>query len=263
MLGKFAYGLTDWDLEDERVDLWLLRDCGGTWEFLGTTTTTYEGTHVSVEGVEDTGGRVYYPIPAEKELGPGRHRVHMVARGDNSTADVYIEIVPPGTPIFVSDVDGTLTTEETEEFFDLLTGDTPQINPWAAQVLGTLAAKGYHPVYLTARPEFLGARTQAFVRERNLPPGIVHTTLSSTGALGNAAVGYKTGELAMLAQRQLVPDWVFGNTDSDAEAYENAGIEPVEQRIFFRFDDPYGGRRIESYEELLDEVDALPDLCAR
>lgn len=53
------------------------------------------------------------------------------------------------------------------------------------------------------------------------------------------------------------------DTDSDAEAYENAAVEPLEQRIFFRFDDPHGGRRIESYQELLDELLALPDLRSR
>lgn len=261
VLGKFAYGPTDWDLEGERVDVFLLRGCTGDWESLGTTTTTFEGTHPVVEGVEDTGGRVYMQIPADKALGPGRHRVHMVARGDLTRADMYIEVVPPGTPIFISDVDGTLTTSETEEYGALLSGSTPEVNAGAPQALGILAERGYHAVYLTARPEFLGRRTHEFVRERGLPPGIVRTTLNFEGALGNAAIEYKTTELAALAARGLYPDWVFGNTDSDAQAYENANVLPKDRRIFFQYDDAHGGRTIQAYGELAADLGALPDLC--
>ena len=66
----------------------------------------------------------------------------------------------------------------------------------------------------------------------------------------------------MLKQKGLVPSFVFGNKESDALAFDNAGVEPKERRFFFQFtDEVYGGRRIESYEELLAEFEALPDLC--
>lgn len=261
VLAKFAYGPTDYDLEDEQVDAYLLRDCTGDWEPLGSLRTTNEGDHGAVEGVTDTGGRIYFEIPADAQLGPGRHRVHFVVRGDGSRADQYVEVVPEGTPLFVADVDGTLTTSETEEFFDLLSGTLPAVQPGAPAALQALAAKGYHPVYITARPEFLGTRTQQFVHDRGLPPGIVHTTLNYDGALGDAAIAYKLGELQALAVRGLVPSWAFGNTSSDADAYDMAGIEPVAQRVFLQYDDAHGGRRIESWDELVAELEALPDLC--
>jgi hypothetical protein len=261
VLAKFAYGLNDWDLEGERVDLFLLRGCGDTWESLGTTTTTYEGEHEEIEGIVDTGGRVYFQIPAAQTLEVGRHRIAMFVRGDGSHATVDIEIVEPGTPFFLADIDGTLTTTETEEFTALLSGVLPEVNPNAPEALWELVFRGYRPMYLTARPEFLGARTLAFVEARGLPPGIIHTSLNYTGALGDVAVEYKSGELAMLAARGLVPHWVFGNTSSDADAYEAGGIQPLAQRIFFQFDDEHGGRRIEDYAELLGEFDALEPLC--
>ena len=77
----------------------------------------------------------------------------------------------------------------------------------------------------------------------------------------DAAVGYKTGELAWLSGKGMLPAWAFGNTDSDAEAYDNGAIQPLNQRIFFQYDDAFGGRRIEAYTELLSEVDALPAVC--
>lgn len=259
MMAKFAYGLTDWDLEDERVDLFLLRNCEGEWEPLGSATTTYEGNHPTVEGVEDTGGRIYFQLPDRLPL--GRHRVHMVVRGDDSRADTFIEVVEPGTPIFLSDVDGTLTTFEWERFVDFLVDSIPEVNEGAPEAFALLVERGYRPMYLTARPEFLGDRTYEFVAERGLPQGIIHTTLSATGAMGSEAVDYKTAEFATLAARGLVPIWVFGNTDSDAEAYDNAGILPLEQRVFFEYEDSFGGRTISSYLELIDEFEALPAVC--
>ncbi|NVB36932.1 phosphatidylinositol transfer protein [Pseudenhygromyxa sp. WMMC2535] len=261
LLGKFAYGTIDKDLKDEQVDVYVLRGCSGEWELLGEAWTTEEEAHATVEGVEDTGGWVYFEIPAGQELELGRHRVHMVVRGDLSSADGFIEVVEPGTPLFLSDIDGTLTTYESEEFVDLLLGTVPDARPYAAAALSALQDKGYHAMYLTARPEWLVERTREFLDVRGFPPGLVHTTLWFEGALGSAAETYKSDELERLADKGLIPAYVFGNTDSDAAAYEDAGIEPLDHRIFIEFDDPNGGRTIQSYQELIDEFEGLGNLC--
>jgi hypothetical protein len=264
IIGKFAYfiGVNDKDISEEEVDIYLLRNCQGPWEKLVTVKTTDDGQHPTVEGVEDSGGRVYYKIPPEKALGLGLHRVHMVVAGDLTTTDLYLQVVEPGTPIFVTDVDGTLTTSENVEFVKLLQGTLPDAHVDANKALSALAEKGYRPMYMTARPEFLVERTREFVKARGLPFGLVHTTTTLTGALGGNAVEYKTGELKMLADRGLVPSWVFGNKESDAEAYHNGNVQPVNQRVFYQFtDNAFGGRRIEAYTELLGEIGALPGAC--
>ncbi len=257
-MGKFAYGGNDWDLSGERVDLYLLRNCEGDWEPLGPTYTTFDGDHPTVDGVEDSGGWVFFQL---NQLPLGRHRVHMVVRGDDSRNDTYIEVVEPGTPIILSDIDGTLTTSEWERAGDFLNNNIPDVNPGAPEALHALVDLGFRPMYLTARPEWLGNRTYEFIELRGLPPGIIHTTLSATGAQGNSAVTYKSGELDAIAAKGLVPTWVFGNTDSDATAYDHAGIQPLDHRVFFQFDDPYGGRRIESYFDLLPDFMALDPVC--
>ena len=61
-------------------------------------------------------GRYYFDIPAERQLAAGRHRVRLVVAGDGTSTDLFIDIVLPKTPIFVSDVDGTLTSSENVEF---------------------------------------------------------------------------------------------------------------------------------------------------
>ena len=212
-----------------------------------------------MEGVEDTGGWVYYDATS-LGLEEGRHRFLMVVKGDLTSTEVFVDIVPSGTPIIVTDVDGTLTTTENEEFTALLTGSLPNANPDSAEVLTALAEKGYRVFYMTARPEFLGRRTREFLDANGYPLGLVHTTLSFTGATGQAAADYKTDELAVLAGRGLVPSWAFGNTATDAEAYVNANIQPDDQRIMFQFTDDVGqSRRIEAYSELLPEIAAAPD----
>lgn len=262
IIAKLAYGLSDKDLKDEKVDVYLLRDCGSSWEKLGSTMTTNEGVHATVEGVDDSGGRVYFQIPDGQKLGLGRHRVHLVVKGDLSSTDLFLEVVPKGAPMFVSDVDGTLTDTETAEFPALLTGTLPGVHTDAAKAFRVLASRGYRPMYLTARPEWLVQRTRDVLDENGFPPGIVHTTVGLTGATGSAAATFKTGEMTMLAGKGLVPAWGFGNTASDADAYENAMIQPIDHRVFYQFDDmAHGGRRIESYTQLLDELTMLPIVC--
>jgi hypothetical protein len=262
IIAKFSYGAIDKDLKGEDVAVYLLRDCAATWEMLGTAQTTQENEHSTEEGVADSGGRVYFQIPPGKELGLGRHRVHLVVRGDLSKTDLFIEVIPPSTPVVVTDVDGTLTGTETEEFSALLIGQLPTVHPGAAEAFQVLASKGAHPMYMTARPEWLVGRTREFLDAYGFPPGIVHTTTDLTGATGASAATYKTGELAMLAAKGPIPDWVFGNTDTDAQAYDNGGVSPLAHRIFYQFDDTaYGGRRVESYTDLLPELQALPSYC--
>lgn len=263
ILGKFTkWGFPlDKDIEGELVHVFLDRDCAGAWEELGTTVTTVEGEHPTVQGVEDSGGRVYFEIPGDQQLGPGRHRVHLIVEEFWNTADLLIDVVPEGAPLFVSDVDGTLTTSENEEAWDFLLDTIPEANPYAPEALNLLASKGYRPMYITARPEWLDSRTRAFVNQHGFPEGIIHTTQTFTGGMGDSAATYKAGEFALLADKGLHPSWLFGNKDSDSTAFATTPVPPG-QRIFFQFtDETNGGRRIESYQELLAEFELLPDLC--
>lgn len=269
VIGHFAYGkaIAELKVKDEDVDVWLNRDCGAGWEKLGTVATTDAPTGPAIEGVADDAGRVFFQIPAANPLGVGRHRVRMVMAGDLTFTELFIEVVEPNTPIFVSDVDGTLTTSETAEFNSLLTGALSAANDGAPEALSALAARGYRPMYLTARPEWLVERTREFVRDRGFPPGIIHTTTS--GALpanGTAAIDFKSGELAALKGKGLTPSFVFGNTDTDASAYDKSQVQPVSHRLFFQFGEPdgglvFGGRRFESYRTLLSDFLQLAPVC--
>jgi len=261
VIGKFSYNTADKDLKDEEVDIFLERDCGGQWEKLGTALTTNENAHPEVEGVPDTGGRVYFEIPKDKTLPLGRHRVRLVVAGDHSSADLLIDVVPKQTSVFVSDVDGTLTESENAEYPALLTGDLPKAQPDSPAVLKALADKGYRPIYVTARPEWLTGRTRAFLDQHGYPRGIIHTTTGLTGALNGAASDFKSKELQAFVAKGLTIAWAFGNRESDTDAYEAAKIQPKDHRIFLQVDDKNGGRRIEKYAEMLATVNAAPKAC--
>lgn len=246
VLGRMAYG-PDLGLVDEDVDLWVLRGCAGTWEKLGSTRTTTKGSHETIEGMEDDGGRVYFPIPEAQRLGVGRHRIRLVVAGDRSQTDQYVEVLPRGTPFFVSDVDGTLTErlatdshlvcDEESELPALLRtiieGALPQprLHEGTSAVFGTLARAGYRPFYLSARSELLGGNTRAFLREAkrgdgrgDLPAGIVHTTFTLLGAKNEAAEAFKADELARLEAKGFRVVLGFGNRTSDQEAYVAANV---------------------------------------
>lgn len=260
VLAKFAYGMVDTDLKDEEVDVFVRRGCGASWEKLGTaTTTTNETHHPSVDGVEDRGGQIFFKIPDGATLDVGRHVLRLVVAGDLTWTEVLVEIVNPGTPMFVSDVDGTLTSSENVEMLKVLEGKIPDAHPGAATAFRILVEKGYRPMYLTARPEMLVPRTRAFLRAHGFPLGVVHTSPATFGAgMGASAAAFKKTELAALTALGLEPRFGFGNMPSDSEAYEAAGIDES-RRIFYRIDGTYKGRRIESYDDLRAEFSVLPN----
>jgi len=264
IIAHFAYGITDTYLEDEDVDVFVQRDCASGWEALGTaTTTTGSAPHAPVEGVSDPGGRLYFEIPEARRLGPGRHRVRLVVQGDGSSTDLFIDVVPPKTRFFVSDVDGTLTSSENIEYAALLVGVTPATHSGAPEALRALAAKGYRPMYLTARPEWLVQRTRDFLEEHGFPPGIIHTTAWELGPVGNGgAAAFKTEELRMLAAKGLVPTFGFGNMPTDSQAYA-AAIPVVNNRFFYQISGEFTGRRMDTYDELLPELGRVAAVCKK
>lgn len=265
-LAKFAYGPFDDDLVDEDVDVYLLRDCAAApanpaWEHLGTATTTQDGDHTTVYGIEDSGGWVYFPIPAARALGLGRHRLRFVVRGDHSVAEQFIEVLPPSPHFVVSDVDGTQTETETAEFTAVFFGTDPAAQPHGAESLAAFAARGYRIFYLTARPEWLAGRTHEWLDAHGYPPGLVHTTMTFTGSFGGSAETFKTDELTDLVQR--FPDSVFigiGNTASDEAAYHNIGL-PSPRAFLYQFTPSSSGTRIDDYANLLPVAGAAPNYC--
>jgi phosphatidate phosphatase PAH1 len=259
-MAKFAYGARDLDVKGETVDVYLLKGCAGSFQKVGTVSTTHDGEHETVSGVADTGGRVYLNLG---KLPVGRHRVHFVLKGDASRTDAYIEVLKPDQKVFVSDIDGTLTSSEFAELPALLKSELPAAHEGASAALKRLTNLGYRPFYLTARPEALGERSRAFLKANGFPPGILHTTLSFSGAIGEGAKAFKAAELADLKAQGMKPVFAIGNQASDAEAFTTAGIASKSVFLYQRTDDMFGCTRFESYTALLPIFGKAPSACVR
>lgn len=260
--GNIAGGIIDNDAQDEDVDVYLLRDCGTTWKKLGTYRTTNDNEHSTEEGVIDNGGHVYLDIASVEPtpLGVGRHRVHFVMKGDLSTTDLFIEVLPEGAKIAVTDIDGTLTTSESASFTEAFGLPSPDANPGAPEALTTLARRGYYLFYLTARPEWFVQKTRNWLDEKGFPRGIVHTGFSLIGETGTAAINLKSTELSTLKSKTgVTPTYGFGNTETDAAAYDNAAITPAKNRYFYKTTgDLKGGTYHDDYAKLVAPFSALP-----
>jgi hypothetical protein len=267
VIAKFAYGPSDKDLEDEEIDVYLLRGCGAVWENLGTYRTSDEKRpHPTVEGIEDRGGRVYLDLAKvatggvpPRPLDVGRHRVRLVVAGDGTGTDLFLEVLPSGARVAVTDVDGTLTESEAAVLAEFVNGKVTPVHPGAAETMRALASSGHYLFYLTARPEWLVEMTRVWLSQQGFPPGILHTTVGLTGAMGAPATDFKSTELAWLkASVGIVPSFGFGNKPTDVATYIAAGI-PAARSYYYRLDvDPGGGVRLDDYRTLAASLLASP-----
>lgn len=246
---KLAYGVVDKDLSDEDVDVHVLR-AGSPPALLGTARTTRDAE-------DDDGGRARLRLEGPTALPLGRHPIRFVVRGDGTYVDIALVVVRRGQPAFVSDVDGTLTSSEWAEVPAVVEGVLPAAHPGAARAFEALVARGLLPVYVTARPEWLVPRTRRFLAAGAFPEGVLVTKRDKSGAVGSAAAAYKRAELARIAAVVQIA-WAFGNTPSDAEAYAALVPDPS-RRVLFRYRDVvHGGRFLEAYDELADELRRSP-----
>ncbi len=258
VLAKFAYGVVDKDLKDEWVKIYLLRGCVGDWELLSSVLSTEDDEHPDVGEIEDSGGRIFYRIPEEQGLDLGLHRLRLVVAGDHSFTDLFIQVAEPGLSIIVTDIDGTLTQSADAEFNALLRGELPSLEPRAPELFQLLATKGYRFFYLTARPEWLTARSRSFLEAHGFPSGVLNTSLNALGANGEEAVELKTQALTGLQERGLSLEAGFGDKESDARAYLNVGIPPERRFLINLEGDALGGEVLGSYAELLPRLEDWP-----
>lgn len=260
---KFSYGLLDSDLKDEAVDVYLSQGCNSALKKIGQAITTMDGQHETVDGVEDTGGRVFAKLSdfGIQSLPVGRHRIVLVVPADNSSTELYIDVVEKDSLIAVSDVDGTLTSSELAAATQLV-GISPKAHEGAAEALTVLYNKGYHIVYLTARAEWFSGKTRDWLGANKFPPGTLRTTQSKGGYNGAQAANYKISELMKLKDDVgLNIDFGFGNKPSDIAAYGAVGV-PNENSYFFKLPEAQPASvSFESYNDLLKSFEQSPKVC--
>lgn len=211
--GKFAYGTASKDLQDEEV--WLLVE----------TESGYEPVE---SGLTDSDGRVTLTTPGMFLARPGPHPYRFVVSGDLSEARGVAWVVARGQKVVVFDIDGTLTTGDSELVDDLFGGDI-DVRPGAADVVRYWAESGHTVVYLTGRPYMYNASTRAWLEQHGFPAGPMATANSLSQAVPSAGgVGaFKRAWLRALREQTGV-DIVaaYGNANTDICAFAQAGIPP-------------------------------------
>ncbi|MBC7659355.1 MAG: hypothetical protein H7249_06575 [Chitinophagaceae bacterium] len=265
VIARFQYGnvVNRQPLVHEEVQIQLLRDCGSTWENLGRAFTSAPGENTEDMGTDDNGGWVFFKMPESQKFGLGRHRIRLVVSGDQSATELFLEVLPAHSTLFVSDVDGTLTTGE---YIDTVAGALHQVapaNPGAAALFRSLVAKGYHPLYLTARASNLTQRTRDFISTKKFPAGVIDTNPNSLLPIaGIFGISFKAGVIQSYIDRGFRFAYGFGNTSVDAGAFAKAQL-PDDGKYFFNYPKytDYGtGTSFTDYTELT-EVQNAPNLC--
>jgi phosphatidate phosphatase PAH1 len=168
--------------------------------------------------------------------------VRLEVMGDETVAPGRLWILPAGTHLAISDIDGTLTTSDEELVQDVLTDlyqpilggwDAPDAWPGGADLTHALADRGWVVVYLTGRPYWLTAKTRSWLSTGGFATGALHTTDSNGEALPTeGGVGaFKLAWLQGLAAQGFLLDEAYGNATTDIYAYAGAGVPAAKSWI--------------------------------
>jgi len=239
----FTYGVFDKDLEDEEVQVWLRR-CPG-WELLGTFVT-------------DDGGVVLAPMPTD--LAKGEYRLAFLVQGDGTRADGLLAVWPAGTQAVVTDVDGTLTTDDWQAVEDVLGLGEGDMYPDANTAMASWAKKGYRLLYLTGRPQIINRYTREWLDSQGFPTGPVQLTDSGDQIwpTDEAVRAFKAGRLTQLAGKGVIWRAAYGNALTDIGAYADAHIDKADTYIVGPNAGVDGTQAVSSYAAHLPVVAGYP-----
>lgn len=209
--GRVTYGPTDKDLEDEDVDVF------ANARLLGRATT-------------DDEGRFTLQLTGANRLPIGMHDLAFKVVGDGTGVSFNGFVARRGQPVIVSDIDGTLTSNENAYPESLALGGDVGAQPSAAAKLNAAAANGAAIVYITARGDRFTQDTRDWLAAKGFPRGALRMPSSLITIPGNDTVEAKSRALAELAAFSLQAG--IGNRRSDVTAYTAAGL--AADRIFIK-----------------------------
>ncbi|XP_055526157.1 protein retinal degeneration B isoform X2 [Wyeomyia smithii] len=205
LVARFMYGPLDMiTLAGEKVDIHVMKDPpGGEWNLLATETT-------------DKTGRISYTLPEERTLGYGIYPVKMVVRGDHTSVDFYMAVVPPRTECVVFSIDGSFTASVS------VTGKDPKVRAGAVDVCRHWQELGYLLIYITGRPDMQQQRVLSWLSQHNFPHGLV----SFADGLSTDPLGHKAAYLNTLIQGHGVIVHLAYGSSKDISVYTSIGLKP-------------------------------------
>lgn len=202
---RFMYGPLDMiTLAGEKVDIHVMKEPpGGEWVLLATEIT-------------DKSGRIMYTVPADRALGYGIYPIKMVVRGDHTSVDFYLAVIPSRTECVVFSIDGSFTASMS------VTGRDPKVRAGAVDICRHWQELGYLLIYVTGRPDMQQQRVLSWLSQHNFPHGLV----SFADGLSTDPLGHKTAYLNNLIQNHGVIIHSAYGSSKDITVYTNIGLKP-------------------------------------
>ncbi|XP_031633989.1 protein retinal degeneration B isoform X3 [Contarinia nasturtii] len=214
---RFMYGPLDMiTLAGERVDIYLMKE-PSEWSILATEVT-------------DKTGRIVYTLPSDKSLDIGIYPVKMVVRGDHTSVDFYLAVIPPCTECVVFSIDGSFTASMS------VTGRDPKVRAGAVDVCRFWQELGYLLIYVTGRPDMQQQRVLSWLSQHNFPHGLVSF---ADGLSLSDPLGHKTAYLNNLIQNQGVIIHAAYGSSKDIVIYSHIGLKPKQIYIVGKISKKY------------------------
>ncbi|XP_068173107.1 LOW QUALITY PROTEIN: membrane-associated phosphatidylinositol transfer protein 3 [Antennarius striatus] len=156
LVGRFMYGPLDMvTLTGEKVDILLMtQPQSGRWVHFDTEVT-------------NSSGRVTYTIPKSKKLGLGVYPIKMVVKGDQTSAEAYLTVLPRAMECVVFSIDGSFAASVS------IMGSDPKVRPGAVDVVRHWQDLGYLIIYITGRPDMQKQRVVSWLSQHNFPHGMI------------------------------------------------------------------------------------------
>ncbi|TNM92135.1 hypothetical protein fugu_019147 [Takifugu bimaculatus] len=205
VMGRFMYGPLDMvTLTGEKIDIHIM-----------TQPPSGEWVHFDAE-LTNSSGRVSYVIPEHKRLAIGVYPVKMVVRGDHTSADSYLTVVPRGTEFVVFSIDGSFAASVS------IMGSDPKVRAGAVDVVRYWQDLGYLIVYVTGRPDMQKQRVVAWLSQHNFPHGVV----SFCDGLVHDPLRHKANFLkSLIGEAHMRIFAAYGST-KDISVYLSIGLPP-------------------------------------
>lgn len=225
--GLYGRGAPTYELYKEQSQLHVATG-DSTWKELGISRTT-------------KGGAASFYLTGEEILGPGAHHLKAFIPGDNTDANGFLWSWNPGMKAIVTDIDGTLTKDDLQQYLDIIydigpLDYVPEPKPGAVELMQFWGSRNFAVVYITARPSYLKDVTIQWLHDLGFPLGPVICYGASGGVLppigSNETIRYKSKRIDDFEERLGTRFVVaYGNSDTDRDAFcQAAEVEP--ERIF-------------------------------
>lgn len=205
LVATFKYGPLDMiTLTGEKVDIHIMKDPpSGEWSFLSTEVT-------------DKNGRVTYTIPETHSVSYGLYPIKMIVRGDHTSVDLFMAVVPPKTETVVFSIDGSFTASVS------VTGRDPKVRAGAVDVVRHWQELGYLIIYITGRPDMQHRKVVSWLSQHNFPHGLV----SFADGFTTGPLSHKAAYLNNLIQNHGVIIHAAYGSAKDITVYTNVGLRP-------------------------------------